>query len=307
MYILCPKYPKYMHQENKGAMALSKTKAFWISFIGTLLVIIPMYLFAMAYSVTKTVPTDVAQSNIPMVQPVSTDTKTLLVMIGPQEPEAFLLIRFDAVKNQVCVAAVPQTAQVFCGGEAVTLWEAVQQAGPAQAAAALRETLEIPVDHYLFCTGEKMASMCGEFSNIQLPLEDYLSQEMLGKLQLSVPGVSDISITPSILCGALREQSTSITLQNALRAQGYLSFLEENIDNLSVMIPDAMRTAVSSTSTNLTATDFYSYERILKFLQKQTPIFQVVLLPGNYQKGVYYFSDETKTIAENYLGRQPQQ
>lgn len=281
---------------------VNRAKAFWLAFGCTLLAVVPLYLFAAACSLAQMAPADTVQSGVPIVHPAAGDAKTLLVMTGESEPQTFALVRFDAVQNTLCVASAPAGAQVYCAQNATTLAAAVRDAGPAQAAAALAETLDIPVDNYLFCSSEKLAALCAGLGNAQLRLANYVSPDALAQLQLAVPGVGGLTLTPEMLLDVLAHGGVPRAAEPMLRAQGYLAFLSAGASSLSQTLPDALRGAAADVSTDLTAVQIYEYERILKFLDKQEPKTAAFVLPGDYQGEVYLLDPGAKVLAAQQLG-----
>ena len=75
---------------------MSKKKAFLLGFCLTLAVLVPVYLAVCAYSLSRTAPVEQKQQGVPVIQPLSTDARTLALMTGEDGPQTFVLIRFDA-------------------------------------------------------------------------------------------------------------------------------------------------------------------------------------------------------------------
>ena len=261
---------------------MTKRRAFVLGMVCTLALLLPCYLIVVVYGVTRVAPTDVSQSGVPVLTPTERDEKTLLVMTGEDSPETFTLVRLDAIHRAVNVVSMPASTVVLCDGAPFTLVRAARVAGPAQAVAALKETLSIPIDNYVFCKAEKLTEMAAPLGNARLRLVNYMSPEALGQLQLAVPGVETLSLTPEMLCDALAEGAAAREMQPLFRAAGYLAFLQAGHEQLATVIPDALRTAISRCSTNLTATQVYDYERVCKFLQKDQPLFSSAGLPGTF-------------------------
>jgi hypothetical protein len=258
---------------------MSRAKAFWVGFGISLAVVVPLYLAAAAYSFVSSAPVTTSQSGVPIVTAVADDARTLLVMTGAQQPDSFVLVRLDAYHGIVSTAAIPAELTVQCSGQTATLEAMAQRAGPAQAAAALRETLEIPIHQYLYCTGDTLAALCADFPSVRMDLSRYLSDDALAAVQLNLEGVEQLTLTPSMLYGALQQGAKTPALQLCLRADGYLAFAQAAAEQVPDTFLDALRGVVSGASTNFTATDIYSYQRIFKFLQRQTPTMVSVALP----------------------------
>ncbi len=286
---------------------MTKRQAFLLGLAVSLAILLPFYFTVAAFSLTRAKPAENAKSGVPIVQPATDDRKTILLMTGEETPETFVLARFDALKNQISCVEVPGQTVVLCVGTPRSLREACRSAGPAQAAAALKETLKIPVDNYLYCGAEQMAQLAEGLGNAQLRLVNYISSEALARLQLDIPGVRSLTLTTQMLCQALQAPAKSEASQHLLRAQGYLAFLRSGEQQLGSVLPQAMRTAVSQYSTNLTAAEIYDYERILQFLQKNEPQFVGCVLPGSYQEDRYELDPGAMAVAREYLSSAAQE
>lgn len=281
---------------------MSRAKAFWLALAGTLALVLPVYLATAAILFTRGTPVDTPQSGVPIAQPTTGDARLFLLMTGPEQPETFVLLRFDAADGLVCTLAMPAETVVLANGKPITLAEAVQQAGPAQAAAALEETLPLSVDHYLYCTAAQLAEMTDPMGTARIPLSNYLTPEALRRLQLQLPGIDTLSLTPQMLADVLAAGAAAPDLQTLLRAEGYLAFLRVGGEALAREIPDALRRALAQTSTDLTAVDIYDYERIFGFLLRETPQYRAAVLPGSWENGRYELSPEAAEVAAAYLG-----
>ena len=138
---------------------MSRAKAFWLGLGCTLAVLLPIYLAVAAVIFTRSAPADTVQSGVPIAQPTLGDEKNFLLMTGPEQPETFVLLRFDALEGNLCSVAIPGETVVLVNGRPATLADAAEQAGPAQAAAALMETLDIEIDNYLYCTADRLVDL----------------------------------------------------------------------------------------------------------------------------------------------------
>ena len=79
------------------------------------------------------------------------DTVNLLVMLTDRGQERFTLIQAAPATPALRVMAVPETMDV---GDGQTLAQRYRKSGAAAATAAVAETLELPVAHYMALTGE---------------------------------------------------------------------------------------------------------------------------------------------------------
>ena len=283
---------------------MRKLKAFFCSLFGTLAVIVPIYLAAAAVMMTRTAPVDTAQSGIPIAQPATGNARTFLLMTGPTQPETFVLLRFDARLGEVCTAALPGETVMLAGGQPLTLAEAAEQAGPAQAAAAIEETLSLEVDNYLYCTADTLVELTKDFGTARSPLSNYLPADALAELRLSVPGVDTVTLTPRMFADVLAANAAEPDLQTLLRAEGYLAFLRVGAETLAETVPDALRAALADSSSNLTAVELYDYERIFGFLFKEPPQYRAGVIPGTWSRGRYELAENAPAVAASYFVRE---
>ena len=293
--------------KRKELLYVRKLKAFFFSLFGTLAVIVPIYLAAAAVMMTRSAPVDTVQSGIPIAQPTAGDARTFLLMTGTAQPETFVLLRFDARSGEVCTAALPGEAVMLADGQPLTLAEAAEQAGPAQAAAVIEETLSVEVDHYLYCTADALVDLTKDFGTARIPLSNYLSVDALAELRLSLPGVDTVTLTPRMFADVLAADAAEPDLQTLLRAEGYLAFLRVGSETLADTVPDALRAALANSSTNLTAVALYDYERIFGFLFRDPPQYRVGVIPGTWARGRYELAENAPAVAASYFVREPAQ
>ena len=243
---------------------MSKKKAFLLGFCLTLAVLVPVYLAVCAYSLSRTAPVEQKQQGVPVIQPLSTDARTLALMTGEDGPQTFVLIRFDAYEGRITTAALDAQTVVLCGGQGMTLLEIAQQMGPAGVTAALEETL--------------------------------------GELHLSVPGVNGLTLSTQVLRETLAAKALSRDAQTLLRAQGYLAFARAACGQLEQKGTNALRAAVAKDSTDITAVQLYDYQRIFKFLDKIVPEARALTFHGRWNGDRYELSSDFFTEAGAFLG-----
>lgn len=95
---------------------MSRAKAFWLGLGCTLAVLLPIYLAVAAVIFTRSAPADTVQSGVPIAQPTLGDEKNFLLMTGPEQPETFVLLRFDALEGNLCSVAIPGETVVLVNG-----------------------------------------------------------------------------------------------------------------------------------------------------------------------------------------------
>lgn len=285
---------------------MTTRKAFLFGFAITLAVLVPVYLAAVCIILTRTAPADTPQQGIPIRVPMPGDAKTILLMTGEKEPEQFVLLRFDALEKLISAGALAPETVVLTSGKAISLVQAAKQAGPAQAAACIRETLHIPLDHYLFCTPKQLISITKDFSAAHLPLFRYLTRDAIEEMQLDLPGEQTITFTPQMFADVMRTCRATSAARVMLRTEGYLDFLRANPIALSEKLPAAVRKIFGELSTNLSAADLFDYERIFGFLAREIPEYYPVSLPGKWISGRFEFAETAVTAAAAAFGSLPQ-
>ena len=186
------------------------TKLFWRSMLLSLAVIVPFYLVVAVYGMSRATPVQEARTDVPITHPTSTDAKTLLVMTGQEEPEHFVLIRFDAMENRVVTMAVPGELAVPGTNGQESLVQAVQKAGPAQAAQLVYQVLGVPVSDYVYCDADTLAELTSGLGNTRMSLANYMSAATLGELQLSIPGVGNMTLNTQLLAQVLAARALSL-------------------------------------------------------------------------------------------------
>ncbi len=284
---------------------MTKRKAFLIGFALTLAVLVPVYLIAVCVILTRSAPADTPKQGVPMRGPMPGDAKNILVMTGETGPEQFVLLRFDAPEKRIAAAALAPETVVLANGKALGLAQAAEQAGPAQAAACIRETLRIPLDHYLFCTPQQMIALTKDFSAAHLPLFQYLTRDAVRELELDLAGEQTISFTPQMFSDVMHRCRATSAARVMLRTEGYLDFLRANPDALAEDLPDAVRKAFGGLSTNLSAADLFDYERIFGFLQRETPEYQPISFPGKWISGRFELAETAQKAAAAAFGSLP--
>ncbi|MFQ9680989.1 MAG: hypothetical protein ACLRZH_13735 [Ruthenibacterium lactatiformans] len=85
------------------------------------------------------------------------------------------------------------------------------------------ETLDIEIDNYLYHRGPSGGS-CGGLRYRAHPAGQLHDAEALGALQLNIPGVQTVSLTPQMLADVLAAGAATPDMQALLRAEGILPF-----------------------------------------------------------------------------------
>ncbi|MEG2930384.1 MAG: hypothetical protein RR825_01235 [Ruthenibacterium sp.] len=292
---------------------MTKSKVFWLSFFGTLAVLVPLYLAVFAYGSATTGSRAAQQekSGIWVAQATDADAQTVLVMTGgntAQTAESYTLVRFDAYKNSIAVASMPPQTVVLIGGSPVTLAQAVQSAGPSQAVAALTETLNIRIDNYLFATPKILWQTAEAFGSVMLRLGNYLDANALAALGLTEAKGNMQAVSPRLFAQILAEGNLAPEKLSALRARGYAAFLAAGHGRLKAVLPRAVRVNSTALATNLTAVQLYDYERTLQFLDQQEPAYIAEAMPGTWRGARFELNEESAAFVQAaFSGSAPQQ
>ncbi|MEG1011847.1 MAG: hypothetical protein RSE54_08275 [Ruthenibacterium sp.] len=292
---------------------MTRGRAFWLSFFGTLAVLVPLYLAVFAYgsATTGARAAEKEKSGVWVAQATAADAQTVLVMTGggtAQTAECYTLVRFDAYQNRIAVASMPPQTVVLIGGSPVTLAEAVQSAGPSQAVAALTETLHLCVDNYLFAAPKTLWQTVEAFGNITLRLPQYLERDAMAALGLTEVGGETQAVSPRLFAQILAEGNLAPEKLSALRARGYAAFLAAGHGRLKAVLPRAVRVNSTALATNLTAAQLYDYERTLQFLDQQEPAYIAEAMPGTWRGARFELNEESAAFVQAaFSGSAPQQ
>ncbi len=290
---------------------MSGKKIFWLTFFGTLVILVPIYYISYTIADAKSKPqtntVTQPQSNIYIAQPTEQDSQTILVMTGESNTASsdnYTLLHFDAYENIVSVVTMVPETVVLLNGEAVLLKDTVASAGPSQAAAALSETLGIDVKNYFFSTAEFLRQRAEIFGNINLNLNDFVDDDTLQELGFINSGSDKYTLSSSLFLQLLQADGMDKDDVCGLRASGYTSFISSAHGNLSNRLTDILRTNSGSVATNVTATDIFDYERTLEFLDRQQPTYNSRAMPGtwNSAKDRYELNESSLETAKLMLG-----
>lgn len=266
VYIFSARGKLYAKEVNR----LTGKKAFWLSFALTLGILIPLYAAALFLgSAGLQDPTAAAAGEgvgLAVRRPDAGDSKNLLLAVRQEEGSTFVLLRFDALQEKVCVMPLPSDLLLPAQEDEIALAAQDAHAGPGVAAMGLAQLLGIRIDHYLSIEDQTLVSLAQQMGNISLdPQWSELQRLALpegegGRVVLSAPAAAE-------LIQAAAAQEADVT---ALRARLYSEFLLVGMDRLNTIIPDFLR-GEGGFSTSILATDIYDYQRILDYLALLQP------------------------------------
>ena len=176
-------------------------------------------------------------------------------------------------------------------------------------------------------------AVINEDVGIDLPFNIRKNQNVQGKQKMAEIAASmvndgdhiflDASTTAVFVAKALKEKERLTVVTNSMEIllelsdvsgwniistggvmkEGYLAFLRIGGDALADTVPDAVRAVLAQSSTNLTATQIFDYERIFGFLRKEPPQYRAGVLPGTWADGRYELAENSVTVAAAYFKR----
>ncbi len=268
---------------------MTKTKIFWLTFVCTVAIFLPIYLLSYAFTNAQnsTQPQTVTeqQSDILITNPTPDDVHTILLMIGTgtaDTADAYMLVHFYALINVICVTSMPPQSVVLIGEYVMTLKQALAKAGASNGAAALSQTLGIQVTDYAFASPNILSDIAQIFGNVTLMLDNYISEEVLTQLGFVHTQSQRYTVSPEYFNDILQMQSISQQNIHELRSLGYSAFLAAGHGRLSDIITGAISQNSKNMATNITATKLFNYERTLTFIDKQQPTYHAMAMPGDY-------------------------
>ncbi len=287
---------------------MGKVKVFFLSFIITLIAVIPVYGTAYYFSVvkSKTLYASENQPEVYMAQPVFSDTKTVLVLVGEgdvQSASSYMLISFNAYENTVSILCMPPETVMVQNKQPITLKEATRIAGPSQAASVISETLMIEVDKYIFTSAQLLWETAEAFGNITMRVSQYASEDSLGALGITQSEAQTQVLTPRFFAQILSEGAFAKQNEYEMRALGYSLFLSAGHGKLSTTLSDFITKNSTKIATNISASELASFKRIWQFLDRQQPTYNAAALPGdysNYGEEIYELNEESLNTVKEF-------
>ncbi|MDD3428505.1 MAG: hypothetical protein PHG02_00680 [Oscillospiraceae bacterium] len=269
---------------------MSGRKAFFLSLIISLGVIVPVYTVFVMMHIANDTPVEQQNVSVPITTPQVGDSKNLLFMTG-EEKDIFVLLRFDALQNKISVAALPANTVVLNGGKAVTISQALSYAGPALINQTLQDTLTLKIDDYLYVPPDILESAFAGQISAPLSMEDMesLNKNLTLLRQFAFNGgVSTLS--PASVRQLLTSDSLDDMDRQALRAKLYAAFLTGTCEQLYKILPTLMRGG-GEVRTSVKATDIYNYERICKYFLRAAPTVEGCVIPGELHQDRYELNE----------------
>ena len=256
-------------------------KAFWLSLVLTLSVLLPLMavvVFWGAWQNRGAAPADREQSGIPVRSPGGQHSFNVLAVVA-EDPAAFVLLRLDAGKNRIAVTALPGETVLNSPAGPVLLAQSYREAGPARAVQCLEATLGIRIRHYVAITAEKLGQAFAPLGTARVNLTSLLTEA-----ERSVAGFGGPvqEFTPASAVEFLASVPMEPPRRAALRGAVWEAFVRQNLEQLPREVPDGLRLVSSSLLTSLTAVDLYTLADTLEFLADWEGITEAARLPGRW-------------------------
>lgn len=264
-------------------MRNSGPKAFWLSFAITMAVLIPLIGVVGALGMWQNrnmQPAQQQEQEIPVQKAGAQHVMNLLVVITGQEP-GFVLIRLDAPKARVSVAALPSQTVLLQEGGKITLAQCYANAGPARAAEVLKQTLGIRINHYVALTPQSLTLAMSEVGTARVNLTSLMTEEERKAAGFSGP-VQEFG--PGTALEFLQGQQIAGHRLAVLRGAVWEAFIRQNLDLLPNAVPQGLRRVSSSLLTDLSALDLYTLADTLEFLADREGMVEHSTVPGHWNQ-----------------------
>lgn len=282
---------------------MSRVKLFVYGFLGTLVLVLPVYLIYAAVGLSRTKTVDVTQTDVPVFQATAADAKNILLSTGESadNPTRFYLLRLDAYRNIVSVSAFMADSEVYAGQTRMTLQHAAAQAGPAEAAAALASALQIDIPYYAYVPRDILIQTATDLGYARINMSAYVSNANLAKMQLNIAGTSTAVMTPLQVADAL--DSTLIPAHNKAQVASLAagSLLQNEAERLPSVLNTLLRDNSAALFTNITAADIIDLERIAKLLIKYQPTYWAEAMPAQLTDGQVSYDTESLALAAEHF------
>lgn len=192
-------------------------------------------------------------------QPQAQDTLTLLVIgvDNANEPQDFLLLRFNPQYGQVPLTLLPVETAVTLNGRGVTLGQAYRTGGGTQAKDALSRRLGIVIDRYSALSRDMFITIADKVGTVAYTLPYDVSYNRdgfeinlaAGKRRLDGQDVADLFGYPEFKNGAIGKSEFIGALVEEI--------INQNLDTANEDVsPGLFRLAVNLVNTDLTYTDY---------------------------------------------------
>lgn len=233
---------------------------------------------------------------------------TTLIIFGNNGEKSgtnFILTRFLSDKEKLYILPLPASMMCQSGTEKLSVYEFFRKYGEKKATKVVSETLNIPIEKYIYLDNTGFATTIDNISgkteyDIPLRIEYYsetLSEYVFienGNKKLSGNEIRQYLSCPSFSDKFRSEQGAFLISRAVLSENGdYISFLE-NINLYDDFI-----------SHNFSYDEFLSRAELIKKIKKNNKNFTVVIFPSGEWKDGYFFPsvDFKNYLSEKFVVR----
>lgn len=258
---------------------MNRKKAFWLSLLIALAVLLPIYTAVWA-KVIMTRPHSqeaaASESGISVDKAAAGDSRNLFIAVKGEEP-LFFLLRIDAFQGKASVAGLrTDTLLRAKEGGTVTLKSAWDYAGPGYASTLCAETLGIKIDNYIQLTADTAVSALSSIGAVRLNESDLELAQASGvktrsdTAALSAQNIADLVRLAKLPTGK-KAPFTALCL---------VRFIDTGADKLSSVLDTLLRSSQSGLSTDIFADEIYEYTHITDFFTTSPPVCSQVSFAG---------------------------
>ena len=281
-------------------MKKSGARAFWVAFFLTLAILMPLLGALIFYSAWQggaaAAPAAESQAGVPVDKPGAANDLTALAVVAAEEP-SFVLVRLNALENEITLCPVPAESVLLGPTGAVLLADSYASAGPARAAQLLASTLNIVIDRYIAIAPASLAEAWGELAPVRVNLTGLLEQSELDALGLAADPV--VSLEPGQATAFVAALQLPVAREARVRGAVWQAAFRHQLEALPTALPAGPRAARGGLLTDLTATDLYDLGDTLGFLARGQAAVTAETVPGRYDKqsGRYDFAQDSIAFA----------
>ena len=279
---------------------MSRRKAFWVSFICTLAVLVPLYAavyYAKTVSIGKKAPAAASEQGVGVDLPTVEDSRNLFVVVRGEKTR-FVLIRFDAFQSQAAVIALrPDTLLRGAKGGVVTTQEAWEYAGPGYVAERIAETFDMKIDHYLQMSSESLIALGTKIGAVHI---DAKTMALAGAENMET-GDKTAALSAQNIADLLRLSHLDTGAETPFIARIFALYVAAGADRLQTLVPDLLRSGESGLSTSILAPEIYQYARIFSFFVRQSPEVQYDAFPGKETPEGFELDPKAAEMATRYF------
>ena len=283
-----------------------KRKYFVLSFIFALLAFWLVFLLMMSVGHTSSSP-GAALSNPPPAaiayQPSEEDALTLLVF-GTESPGAvadtFLLLRFDPVRGQVGVVALPPGTVLTHSESEETLADAFRFGGAVYTRAALEQTLSIPIDRHARITLQGFVSAAAAVGTVEFELYEQLSIHAEGQPITLNPGVHLLDGRQAADLIRYRGYPGGEAERTELTTRLVCAVIDQRIDVVhSTLLEQIFGTVINLLDTDITYADFERRVQGARLMaDNDRPIALPIVLQGQFCEEGERFTLQDTALAQ---------